>query len=41
MPQFLPDRLESGTQNIPGAAGLLAGMRYIRRVGLRREELYD
>lgn len=31
MPKFLPDRLEAGTHNIPGAAGLLAGMRYVRR----------
>lgn len=36
MPEFLPDRLEAGTQNIPGAAGLLAGMHYIRTMGLDR-----
>ena len=35
MPDFLPDRLESGTHNVPGAAGLLAGMRYLRSVGIR------
>ncbi len=29
MPEFLPDRLEPGTHNIPGAAGLLAGIRYV------------
>lgn len=29
MPDFLPDRLEAGTQNIHGLAGLLAGMRFI------------
>lgn len=34
MPEFLPDRLEPGTHNIPGAAGLLAGMRYVRRIGI-------
>ncbi len=34
MPDFLPDRLEAGTQNIPGAAGLLAGLRYLRTQGL-------
>ena len=34
MPEFLPDRLEAGPQNIPGAAGLLAGMRYVRAMGL-------
>ena len=41
MPEFLPDRLESGTPNIPGAAGLLAGMRHVRREGtdlIRRRE---
>ena len=34
MPEFLPDRLEAGTHNVPGAAGLLAGMRHVRRVGI-------
>lgn len=34
MPQELPDRLEAGTHNIPGIAGLLAGIRYIRQRGL-------
>jgi selenocysteine lyase/cysteine desulfurase len=32
MPQFLPDRLESGTLNIPGIAGLTEGIRFVRRV---------
>ena len=27
MPEFLPDRLEAGTHNVPGIAGLLAGVR--------------
>ena len=31
MPDFLPDRLEAGTQNVHGAAGLLEGMRFVRR----------
>lgn len=31
MPDFLPDRLEAGTHNIPGVAGLLEGMRFICR----------
>ncbi len=31
MPDFLPDRLEAGTQNVCGAAGLLEGLRYVRR----------
>lgn len=36
MPELLPERLEAGTQNVPGAAGLTEGMRYIMRVGLER-----
>lgn len=31
MPDFLPDRLEAGTQNIHGAAGLLEGLRFVRK----------
>ena len=34
MPDFLPDRLEAGTHNVTGAAGLLEGMRFVRRKGL-------
>jgi len=33
MPPFLPDRLEAGTQNICGIAGLLEGMRFVRKRG--------
>lgn len=33
MPDFLPDRLEAGTHNVPGIAGLLAGCRWIRERG--------
>ena len=33
MPEFLPDRLEAGTHNIPGAAGLLEGLRFVLRKG--------
>ena len=29
MPDFLPDRLEAGTHNVPGIAGLEAGMRFV------------
>ena len=36
MPDFLPDRLEAGTQNVHGAAGLLAGLRFVRSLGLER-----
>ena len=31
MPDFLPDRLEAGTQNVTGIAGLLEGLRFIQR----------
>lgn len=31
MPDFLPDQLEAGTHNMPGIAGLLAGVRYVRQ----------
>ena len=34
MPDFLPDRLEPGTLNVPGIAGLEAGMRYLLRTGV-------
>ncbi len=34
MPEFLPDRLEAGTLNVPGIAGLDAGMEYLGRIGL-------
>lgn len=41
MPEFLPDRLEAGTHNMPGIAGLLEGVRFVRKKGLEticREE---
>ena len=42
MPAFLPDRLEAGTLNVPGIAGLCAGIKWIQKVGLdtifRREQ---
>ena len=31
MPPDLPDRLEAGTHNMPGIAGLLEGIRFVRR----------
>jgi selenocysteine lyase/cysteine desulfurase len=34
MPDFLPDRGEAGTLNVPGIAGLNAGMRYIQACGM-------
>ncbi len=30
MPDFLPDQLEAGTHNVPGIAGLAAGLRFVR-----------
>ncbi len=36
MPDFLPDGAEAGTLNVPGIAGLEAGMRYVNRTGLER-----
>ena len=33
MPEYLPDRLEAGTMNVPGYAGLTEGLDYIRRIG--------
>ena len=42
MPEDLPDRLEAGTHNVCGIAGLLEGIRYVRRIGpsriLKREQ---
>ena len=41
MPDFLPDRMEAGTQNVPGIAGLGAGLQWLQRQDqpalLRRE----
>ena len=34
MPEELPDRLEAGTLNVPGYAGLTAGIEYLERVGV-------
>lgn len=33
MPEYLPDRLEAGTHNVCGIAGLCAGIKYVRAVG--------
>ncbi len=42
MPEDLPERLEPGTLNVSGIAGLAAGLRYLNRVGtegiFRREQ---
>ncbi len=41
MPDFLPDRLEAGTQNVCGAAGLLEGMRFVSHKGIERIHAYE
>ena len=38
MPDFLPDRAEAGTLNVPGIAGLSAGIRYLEQLGI--DEVY-
>lgn len=42
-PEYMPDKFESGTMNIPGVFGLNASLKYINEVGLsyiREKELY-
>ena len=34
MPPDLPDRLEAGTQNVCGAAGLLEGLKFVQKQGI-------
>lgn len=36
MPEYLPDRLEAGTHNVAGIAGLAEGIKYVRRLGPER-----
>ena len=36
MPDFLPDRLEAGTLNVTGIAGLEAGIRFVLETGTQR-----
>ena len=36
MPDYLPDRLEAGTVNVPGIAGLGAGLQYLKMAGINR-----
>ena len=42
MPDDTPDRLEAGTVNVPGIAGLAAGLQYLKQIGVdhifRREQ---
>lgn len=39
MPEDLPDRLEAGTLNVPGIAGLNAGLLHIEKTGI--QNIYD
>lgn len=43
MPDFLPDAGEAGTLNVPGIAGLAAGLTYLQKTGIetiaRREQM--
>ena len=36
VPDFLPDRFECGTPNLPGVAGLAAGVEFVERTGLSK-----
>ena len=36
MPEDLPDRLEAGTLNVPGIAGLSAGLHFLQETGINR-----
>ncbi|NLP37848.1 MAG: aminotransferase class V-fold PLP-dependent enzyme [Firmicutes bacterium] len=35
-PELLPDKFESGTQNVPGIAGLTAGVKLVQETGLQK-----
>ena len=39
MPEFMPDRLESGTINVVGCAGLNAGISFINKIG--KKHIYE
>ena len=41
MPEDLPDRLEAGTHNMPGIAGLLEGLRFVRKTGIEKIALHE
>lgn len=34
MPEYLPDRLEAGTHNVPGISGLMEGMKFVETLGI-------
>ena len=37
-PDIMPDKLESGTANAVGIAGLLEGVRYIQKIGIEKSQ---
>ena len=41
MPDQLPDRLEPGTHNMPGIAGLLEGLRFVKARGTERIAVHE
>lgn len=41
MPEYLPERLEAGTANVCGIAGLKAGIDYVRKTGTDRISNYE
>lgn len=41
MPDFLPDRAEAGTHNVPGIAGLLTAVQWILRKGTARIHAHE
>ncbi len=40
-PQTLPDRYESGTLNVPGIAGLAAGVEFVKKQGVERIFMHE
>lgn len=40
-PDFLPDKFESGTLNVPGIAGLCEGVKFIKKIGRRNIQKYE
>ena len=40
-PDFLPDKFESGTLNVPGIAGLCEGVKFIQKIGRRNIQKHE